>query len=187
MLDLKARLVCETNGANHVSIELPHGQTLTTDDSNTNRALSKALGLEVEIETYPRMTEARERAGRALHLLTDASLEALSLAYPSGDFDLRRFRPNIVVAVDEGLEGFVEDGWAGQTLRVGTEVEIVVQKPNVRCVVTTMRQGSTLGADDGILETIRVENGNHLGVMCSVSRAGSIRVGDRLEMPSKRF
>jgi uncharacterized protein YcbX len=53
--------------------------------------------------------ESRVRAGRTLHILTNASIEQMKRTYPAGDFDPRRFRPNILMTVDEGLTGYVEE------------------------------------------------------------------------------
>src|SRR5207302_1081822 len=54
-----------------------------------------------------------------VHLLTTATIDRLRELYPQGRFEVRRFRPNIVVAPTVGARGFVEDGWAGRTLVVG--------------------------------------------------------------------
>jgi uncharacterized protein len=43
-----------------------------------------------------------------IHLLTTATIERLRALYPGGRFEVRRFRPNIVVSPAAGQRGFVE-------------------------------------------------------------------------------
>ena len=45
-----------------------------------------------------------------VHLLTTATLDRLQLLYPPGRFEVRRFRPNMVVATGNGEKDFVENG-----------------------------------------------------------------------------
>jgi uncharacterized protein YcbX len=73
-----------------------------------------------------------------VHLLTTASLERLTELYPGGRFDPRRFRPNVVLDLDSGEVGFVEDGWIGETLCIGDEVRLRITDPVARCVMTTL-------------------------------------------------
>jgi len=69
--------------------------------------------------------------GFPLLLIAQASLDDLNrrLEYP---VEMRRFRPNLVVAGSKPLE---EDGW--RQIRVG-EVEFVIAKPCARCSIPTV-------------------------------------------------
>lgn len=81
-----------------------------------------------------------------VHLLTTASLERLTELYPgaasvlaaSAQMSSRRFRPNVVLNLDSGEVGFVEDGWLGETLCIGDEVRLRITDPVARCVMTTL-------------------------------------------------
>lgn len=181
MLELKAALEGDPTGVNGVTIEFPRGQAFSSKDPLSNVKLSNALGLPVELVRYPRILESRVKSGRTLHLLTNASLAKMRSFYPAGDFESMRFRPNIVVRVAEGKSGFVEEDWVGKTVDVGQSVRLRVNKPNTRCKVTTMKQGE-LPEDEMILRTIESENGNRLGVMCTVEREGKLSVGDALNL-----
>ena len=55
----------------------------------------------------------------AVHLLTTATLDRLRELYPPGRFEVRRFRPNIVVETGNGEKDFVENAWIGQILLGG--------------------------------------------------------------------
>jgi hypothetical protein len=59
-----------------------------------------------------------------VHLLTTATLERLRALYPDGRFEVRRFRPNIVVETEPDAQGFVENDWVGQTIAIGDEVRL---------------------------------------------------------------
>src|SRR5258708_18297470 len=54
-----------------------------------------------------------------VHLLTTATLERLRDLYPAGRFEVRRFRPNIVVQTPNGVKDFIENGWIDHTLVIG--------------------------------------------------------------------
>lgn len=113
-----------------------------------------------------------------LHLLTTANLHALSAHYPQGQFVPERFRPNIVIATDS--EKDEEAGWKGKILRIG-EVELLVGVPTIRCVMTTLPQG-TLPKDPRILRTVVQQHGHHAGAYATLKHRGEIRVGDVVEL-----
>jgi len=65
------------------------------------------------------------------HLLTTASLSALAGHNPTADFDSRRFRPNLLVETERGLDGLVEAEWSGRTLRIGaTRIKLEKKEKN---------------------------------------------------------
>jgi uncharacterized protein YcbX len=112
-----------------------------------------------------------------VHLLTTTTLETLRSQRPQSRFELPRFRPNIVVELDNGAGGFPENDWAGRTLRIGDEVRLAISDPCPRCVMTTVGQGD-LPKDPDVLKTIVQGNAGNVGVLASVLRGGQIRRGD---------
>jgi uncharacterized protein YcbX len=121
-------------------------------------------------------------------LLTTATLDRLREKYPQGRFEVRRFRPNIVVEPAAGLTGFVENDWIGKTVAIGDAVRLKVFGPCPRCVMTTLPQGD-LPRDPGILRAIAQHTPRlqfekfgvfaaNVGVYASVERNGSIKRGD---------
>lgn len=117
-----------------------------------------------------------------IHLLTTASLQGLAVHYPEGQFVPQRFRPNIVIATDDNNIPDLEASWKGKVLRIG-QVEIAVNVPTIRCVMTTLQQES-LPKDPRILRTLVQKNGHHVGSYATVHNGGDIRVGDTVELLS---
>jgi len=116
-----------------------------------------------------------------IHILTTATIDRLRELYPQGRFEVRRFRPNIVVESSSGEEGFVEDNWVGKTLVIGDEVRIDITEPCPRCVMTTLPQGD-LPKDPGILRTAARHNQVNVGVYGAVLQGGTIRRGDQVRV-----
>jgi uncharacterized protein YcbX len=113
-----------------------------------------------------------------LLLLTTASLRAAAAFHPDGHWDVRRFRPNLLIGID--ADGWVEDGWCGQTVRVG-DVELLPRKPCQRCTMVTRPQPE-LERDLGIYRTVARHHAGNLGVWTTVRTPGTIRTGDPVQL-----
>ena len=50
-----------------------------------------------------------------IHVLTTASLDAMSRHNPAAVWDVRRFRPNFLIKTEAGIAGLTESNWAGKT------------------------------------------------------------------------
>lgn len=118
-----------------------------------------------------------------LHVMTTATLDALQAAAPDADFDVRRYRPNLLIAADDS--GFVENDWPGNELTVG-ECTIRADLATMRCVMTTLAHGD-VAADRETLRTISRENRIEIpglgtwacaGVYATPTKVGELRVGD---------
>jgi len=118
----------------------------------------------------------------SLHVLTTATLDRLRALYPNGRFEVRRFRPNIVIQTAENGEiDFPESAWIGHTLTIGNTVRISITGPCPRCVMTTLAQGD-LPRDVGILRTAAQHNQANVGVYASVLQGGTVRRGDSVNL-----
>ncbi len=189
-----------------VRITLPNGTIATTEQGDLEQALSDVLGREVTLATTAPETPSLEEycpdldglahretvtdesmpAGTffdlaVIHVLTTATIDRLRELYPQGRFEVRRFRPNIVVEPDSGAKGFVENDWIGHTLALGDEVRLSITGPCPRCVMTTLPQGD-LPRDPGILRTAAQHNQVNVGVYANVVRGGTIRRGDPVRL-----
>jgi hypothetical protein len=191
-----------------VRLTLPDGTLVTSEQPDVAQVLSRALGREVEFaeaqhdgessgaeaeEYWPDMeglehrdtvTEWELPAGTffdlaVVHLLTTATIERLRALYPDGRFEVRRFRPNIVVATGHDQQGFVENDWIGHTVAIGDEVRLRITGPCPRCVMTTLAQGD-LPKDAGILRTAAQNNQANVGVYADVVKGGTVRRSDNV-------
>ncbi len=109
-----------------------------------------------------------------VHVLSTASLRAMRQKHPAGAWDVRRFRPTLLV--DAEGDGFPEDAWIGSKVRVG-EAELMVVAPTVRCVMTTRAQPG-LELDLDIVNTVNRDHESNLGIYAVVSRPGRVAAGD---------
>jgi hypothetical protein len=189
-----------------VRLTLPDGTVVTSDQPDLTEILSSALGREVAFaeargngessgaqaeEYWPDMegldhrdtvTEWELPVGTffdlaVVHLLTTATIDHLRALYPEGRFEVRRFRPNIVVSTGPDAQGFVENDWIDRTIAIGDEVRLRITGPCPRCVMITLPQGD-LPKDAGILRTAAQHNQANVGVYADVVAGGAIRRGD---------
>lgn len=121
-------------------------------------------------------------------VLTTSTLERLGQLEPQSDFDLRRFRMNVIV--DAPGDGFVENAWLGHALAIGDDVRLGVALPDPRCVMTTVAQEG-LDRDPQVLEALARHNrldvaGGGLypccGVYAVVAAPGALRQGDHVTL-----
>lgn len=108
-----------------------------------------------------------------LHLITTGSLAAMRRLSPQADFDVRRFRPNVVI------EGDGEFDWCGGTLTAG-DVVLSPMIPTLRCSMP-VRQQPGLEAQADVLRTINSHSDHCLGVYANVDRAGRLSEGETLD------
>lgn len=190
-----------------VRIALPSGTLVTSKQADIEKILSEVLGREVRLVTTkvaekPSLEEywpdieglaLREKVTdepmppytffdiAVIHLLTTHTINRLREVYPEGRFEVRRFRPNIVIEPTSTEKGFVENDWVGRTLAIGNEVRLKITGPCSRCIMTTLPQGD-LPRDTGILRTATRYNGVSVGVYCSVLRGGTVRRGTQVRI-----
>lgn len=91
-----------------------------------------------------------------------------------GGWDVRRFRPNVV------LDGDGEDDLVGRRVRLGTAT-VEVTKQITRCVMVTRPQPG-LDRDIEVLRTVNKERGGKVAVGGVVVRPGTVGLGDQLQV-----
>jgi uncharacterized protein YcbX len=118
-----------------------------------------------------------------IHILTISTINRLRELYPQGRFEVRRFRPNIIVesGAKEMKNDFIENSWVGKKIIIGKDVVLNITAPCTRCVMITLPQGD-LPHDLGILSTVAKYNQVNVGVYASVERGGIIHRGDIIEL-----
>ncbi|MGH8607815.1 MAG: MOSC domain-containing protein [Gammaproteobacteria bacterium] len=187
-----------------VHITLPDGRLLSSEQSDLDKILSNELGHEVRFsqaapqnpsleEYWPDMEDLAHRETvteeamppdtffdcATVHVLSTATIDQLRALYPQGRFEVRRFRPNIVIEVTSGAKGFVENDWIGHIISIGQHVRLNITGPCPRCVMTTLPQGD-LPKDPGILRTAAQQNQAHVGVYAAVVQGGTVGRGDQV-------
>ncbi|MBP1817610.1 MOSC domain-containing protein [Mycobacterium sp. OAE908] len=110
-----------------------------------------------------------------IHVLTKTSLATIG-AEVGSDLDVRRFRPNVLLALDNPSEELPESHWTGSRLTVG-DVDLNVAMPTIRCVMPSRAQPG-IEVDRRITKAVATRADRCLGVYCWVHSGGSVRVGD---------
>lgn len=185
-----------------VEITLPDGQVVTESLRDVDMVLSEQLGRKVRLtsvspaqpvlEQYsPNLDGLSGQDGEApvkilpatffdeapVHLLTTSTLQALQLRHPDGDFDVRRFRPNMVIDTETSEPAFLENAWKGQIVAIGAHLRLEITSLCARCVMTTLPQQG-LPQDLAILRTAVRHNHGHVGVLATVVTPGAVHAGD---------
>lgn len=189
-----------------VRITLPDGMQIFSDQDDIDDILSKALSRKVRLmkaslekpsyeEYWPDIDGLAQREKvtdeimpsqtfydiAVIHLLTTSTITRLRQLYPEGRFEVRRFRPNIVIESASGENEFIENLWINKIITIGEDIILRVTGPCTRCVMTTLPQGD-LPRDLGILSTIARYNHVNVGVYASVLRGRTIRRGDLVRL-----
>ncbi len=113
-----------------------------------------------------------------VHAITQVTLDACAAARPDLNWDVRRFRPNLILDVD--IEPFEEQTWLGREVAIGGAV-FQVSGPMVRCAMPLRAQPGGLGKEPGIFRALSELNEafpNHLGICLDVVEPGRIEPGD---------
>ena len=184
-----------------VDIELPDGGRTASDDPDVDAVLSAWLDRPLRLHragadeqfTIHHHTDPEDEtktkdfstppgayydSRSTVHLLSQSSLRAASAAYVDGQWDVRRFRPNVVVSFGES-DGYVEEAWVGATVTLGA-VPALVRKRTERCVLTTRAQPG-LDRDLQIYRSLVKSNHANLGIYLVPQAAGTLAVGETVK------
>jgi uncharacterized protein YcbX len=110
-----------------------------------------------------------------IHVLSQTSLATIGAEIGS-DLDVRRFRPNVLLALDNPGDGLPESHWTGGRVMLG-EAVLDVMMQTVRCVVPSRAQPG-FDVDRRITKAVAVRAQRCLGVYCGVHSGGTVQVGD---------
>ena len=179
-------------------LTLPTGAICAGPGAETDAALSRWLGKPVRLVAAAAVPVARaeyfadatDDASEAIEwempaerfvdaqpllVLTTASLRMAAALHPTGDWNARRFRANLLVDTDG--DGWVEDAWCGTSiLRIG-DVVLRPQELCMRCTMVTRPQPG-IGEDRDVFRTLARHHGGRFGAWTAVVAGGTLRVGD---------
>ncbi len=187
------------------AITLPDGTRVVLDDPAADDLLSAWLGRPVRLsaptpgasvsyqmtfdppDDDAELVDIPTPAGSfvdlaAIHLVTTATLDGCAGARPDLDWDVRRFRPNLLL--DVSGPPFVEGEWLGRHLRVGTAT-LSIDTPTVRCAMPLRAQPGGIERQPELfhaMSELNTVSPNHLGAYCSVVEPGTARPGDPVEL-----
>jgi uncharacterized protein len=114
-----------------------------------------------------------------VHVLSQTSLATIGAEIGS-DLDVRRFRPNVLLALANPDDGLPESHWTGARVVLG-EAVLDVMMPTIRCVVPSRAQPG-FEVDRRITKAVAVRAQRCLGVYCGVDSGGTVRVGDDVSL-----
>ncbi len=110
-------------------------------------------------------------------VMSTGSLQTMQERSKASNYDVRRFRPNLLVE----LPGeFPENQWVGKSIKLGS-VLLKVEMPCPRCVMTT-HGFRDLEKDPKVMRELVQQNNGDLGVYCTVITPGNLSVGDSIEL-----
>ena len=116
----------------------------------------------------------------SISIISQQSLETMS--QPDGEslFDVRRFRPNLLLDIPDIDHPFPEQAWVGKTLSVGG-VKLNVETTCPRCSMTT-HGFDDLPKDPQIMRKLVANSEGNLGIYASVVQAGKVSIGDSVRL-----
>ena len=122
-----------------------------------------------------------------LSVIASSTLARLAELQPGSDFDVRRFRMNVLV--ETSASGFVDNGWVGRQLAIGGGVRVNVALPDPRCVMPSLAQPG-LERDGNVLRALARHNRLDVGGMrypCAgvygiAESRGTVRAGDEVTL-----
>jgi len=160
-----------------VDVETPDGRTLPIDD------LALIDMLRTDIDQKHQLTLMRSE--RAMTDCRPVSIFSLQSARQLGEetdtpIDKRRFRANVYVNLTSA-QGFAENEFVGETLRIGPKVVVTVLERDARCVMITL-DPDTGEKSPEILKKVAQAHDGMAGVYGAFIVEGMLHKGDSVEV-----
>ena len=115
-----------------------------------------------------------------ISIMSQQSLDTMNQLEGESRFDVRRFRPNLLVDIPETDHPFPEQGWVGKTLSIGS-VTLKIDTTCPRCAMTT-HGFDDLPQDPHIMRKLVANSEGNLGIYASVVQAGKVTAGDSVSV-----
>ena len=115
-----------------------------------------------------------------LSIMSHQSLHKMNQLATTSEFDVRRFRPNLLVDIPGSEHPFPEQAWVGATVSIGGAT-VRVESTCPRCSMTT-HGFDDLPRDTDIMRALVQHSGGNLGIYASVVTPGEIKPGDLINI-----
>ncbi len=194
-------LAAASTDGDEVIVTLPGAAPRPAADPAISLDLSAWLGREVRLERADPATEGYyefQAEGDAandvidlpvldgsffdlapLHLLTSASLRSAARLDPELDWDVRRFRPTVMVEATVDGE-FPEDRWVGEQVSIGGLTCDAIM-PTIRCAMPMQAQPG-LDPQPRLMPRLKQGHNSLLGIYATVVSPGRVAVGDEVRL-----
>jgi uncharacterized protein YcbX len=116
----------------------------------------------------------------SLSIMSQQSLATMNQLDGDSLFDVRRFRPNLLVDIPDSDHPFPEQAWVGKTLSIGS-VKLKIEMTCPRCSMTT-HGFDDLPQDAQIMRKLVANSEGNLGIYASVLEAGTVSAGDSISL-----
>ena len=115
-----------------------------------------------------------------MSIMSQQSLNTMNQLEGESQFDVRRFRPNLLVDIPDTDHPFPEQAWVGKTLSVSS-VTLKIDMRCPRCAMTT-HGFCDLPQDAQIMRKLLANSEGNLGIYASVVQAGNVTAGDSVSV-----
>ena len=115
-----------------------------------------------------------------LSIMSQQSLATMNQLDGESRFDVRRFRPNLLVDIPDTDHPFPEQAWIGKMLSIGS-VKLRIEMTCPRCSMTT-HGFDDLPRDTEIMRQLVNHCDGNLGIYASVQTPGQISIEDHIEI-----
>ena len=115
-----------------------------------------------------------------ISVMSQQSLATMNQLNGDSLFDVRRFRPNLLVDISGSDHLFPEQAWVGKTLSIGS-VKLKIEMTCPRCSMTT-HGFDDLPQDAQIMRKLVANSEGNLGTYASVVQAGKVFAGDSVRV-----
>ena len=115
-----------------------------------------------------------------ISIVSQQSLNTMNQLEGESRFDVRRFRPNLLVDVPGSDHPFPEQAWVGKTLAIGS-VTLKIDTTCPRCAMTT-HGFDDLPQDPHIMRKMVANSEGNLGIYASVVKVGKVATGDSVNV-----
>jgi uncharacterized protein YcbX len=176
MLGYRAVLGTQDDAGEFPQIEVtgPDGRQFQWDE-HLLREIQQYTSRKITTESHRASSREKKAVDDgSILIITERSIRTLERLWGK-KVDLRRFRPNLVISLDDEA-GDDEADWVGRRMQIG-EVELSIQSMCERCSMITF-DPDTIERDPSLLTKVHEGMGLQFGMYADVGKTGTIRVGD---------